>query len=57
MQHSTLLYIAHRDIYDEKMQNAFQDFNILYNKHFCDTSYRDGMLNVFLINGCKNQDH
>jgi hypothetical protein len=57
MQHSTLLYIAHRDIYDEKMQNAFQDFNILYNKHFCDTSYRDGMLSAFLINGCKNQDH
>jgi hypothetical protein len=47
MLHSTLLCTNRKDIYDEKMQNASQDFHILCNKHFYDISYKDGMLNVF----------
>lgn len=56
MLHSTLLCTNRKDIYDEKMQNASQDFHILCNKHFYDISYKDGMLNVFYINDCRNQD-
>ena len=48
---------VHTGKYDAKMQNAFLDFNILCNIHSYDTNCKGDMLNAFLINDCKNQDH